>query len=69
MRQVLAVQIPQEQHEQYDKGQHLRGKDAELVEQVRAEMVRHAMVIYFLCQTLPHLCKACIMESSLPEGL
>lgn len=36
---LLHEQVPEEQQEKYEKGQHLRGKDAELAVQVCAEMV------------------------------
>lgn len=36
---MLASQIPEAEQERYEKGQHLRGRDAELAEQVLAEMV------------------------------
>ena len=38
-RAMLALQIPEEQQEQYNKGQHLRGTDALNAERVRAEVV------------------------------
>lgn len=36
---LLHEQVPEEEQEKYEKGQHLRGKDAELAVQVCAEMV------------------------------
>lgn len=39
------MQIPEEEQEQYEKGQHLRGRDAEMADQVCAEMVRLACFV------------------------
>ncbi len=42
----VVLQISDEHQVTYDKGQHLRGRDAELADQVCAEMVRpHASCI------------------------
>lgn len=35
----VCMQVPREEQEVYQKGQHLRGADAEWAEQTRAEMV------------------------------
>ena len=40
MTQPHGLQVPEGEEEQYTKGQHLRGKDAQNAEQVQAEMVR-----------------------------
>ena len=53
----VCLQVPEAEREVYEKGQHLRGADAEFSEQTRAEMVRWMLTQGFgNAQTCPHQC-------------
>lgn len=40
----MSLQLAEDKREVYEKGQHLRGADAEFAEQTRAELVRQQLL-------------------------